>query len=216
MERENGNPLQYSSLGNPMDRGAWRATVHGVTKESDTTQRLKEKERERTWGWRWRPLSDKSGHPSCLLPLCSKEDLEEEQSFTAMMVHQYSIVYYNTGRSQSITAENQRKAIWHLVVTWIIQYCFSGLSIILGVWWTMFIEWINERLCVRAFQVDSVVSTSLQPHGLYSLPGSSIDAFLQSRMLEWVDIPFSRESSRPRDWTLISCVSCIGRWIPYH
>ena len=28
----NGNPLQYSSLGNPMDRGAWRATVHRVTK----------------------------------------------------------------------------------------------------------------------------------------------------------------------------------------
>ena len=28
----NGNPLQYSSLGNPIDRGAWRATVHGVTK----------------------------------------------------------------------------------------------------------------------------------------------------------------------------------------
>ena len=28
----NGNPLQYSCLGNPMDRGAWCATVHGVTK----------------------------------------------------------------------------------------------------------------------------------------------------------------------------------------
>ena len=28
----NGNPLQHSCLGNPMDRGAWRATVHGVTK----------------------------------------------------------------------------------------------------------------------------------------------------------------------------------------
>ena len=28
----NGNPLQYSCLENPMDRGAWRATVHGVTK----------------------------------------------------------------------------------------------------------------------------------------------------------------------------------------
>ena len=37
---ENGNLLQYSCLGNPMDRGAWKATVHGVTKESDTTQRL--------------------------------------------------------------------------------------------------------------------------------------------------------------------------------
>ena len=28
----NSNPLQYSSLGNPKDRGAWRATVHWVTK----------------------------------------------------------------------------------------------------------------------------------------------------------------------------------------
>ena len=28
----NGNPLQYSFLENPMDRGAWQATVHGVTK----------------------------------------------------------------------------------------------------------------------------------------------------------------------------------------
>ena len=28
----NGNPLQYSCLGNPMDRGVWRATVHGVAK----------------------------------------------------------------------------------------------------------------------------------------------------------------------------------------
>ena len=28
----NGNPLQYSCLGNPVDRGAWQATVHGVTK----------------------------------------------------------------------------------------------------------------------------------------------------------------------------------------
>ena len=28
----NGNPLQYSCLENPMDRGAWQATVHGVAK----------------------------------------------------------------------------------------------------------------------------------------------------------------------------------------
>ena len=28
----NGNPLQYSCLENPMDRGAWRATVHGVAR----------------------------------------------------------------------------------------------------------------------------------------------------------------------------------------
>ena len=33
----NGNLLQYSCLGNPTDRGAWWAIVHGVAKESDWT-----------------------------------------------------------------------------------------------------------------------------------------------------------------------------------
>ena len=36
----NGNPFQYSCLWNPMDKKPWQATVHGVTKESDTTQWL--------------------------------------------------------------------------------------------------------------------------------------------------------------------------------
>ena len=31
------NPLQYSDLGNPLDRGAWRTAVHGDAKESDMT-----------------------------------------------------------------------------------------------------------------------------------------------------------------------------------
>ena len=38
----NSNPLQNSCLGNPMDRGAWRATLHGIA-ESDMTQRLTSK-----------------------------------------------------------------------------------------------------------------------------------------------------------------------------
>ena len=32
-----GNPLQYSCLGNPTERGPWQATVHGVTEELDMT-----------------------------------------------------------------------------------------------------------------------------------------------------------------------------------
>ena len=35
--KRNGNPLQDSCLGNPMNREAWQATVHGVTKESGMT-----------------------------------------------------------------------------------------------------------------------------------------------------------------------------------
>ena len=37
----NGNPLQYSGLENSMGRGAWWATVHGVTKELDMTERAR-------------------------------------------------------------------------------------------------------------------------------------------------------------------------------
>ena len=33
-----GNALQYSCLEDPMDRGAWRVTVHEIAKESDTTK----------------------------------------------------------------------------------------------------------------------------------------------------------------------------------
>ena len=33
----NGNPLQYSCQGNPMDRGTWCAAVHEVAKDSDKT-----------------------------------------------------------------------------------------------------------------------------------------------------------------------------------
>ena len=36
-ERGNGNPLQYSCLGDPMERGAWWTTVHEVTKEMNMT-----------------------------------------------------------------------------------------------------------------------------------------------------------------------------------
>ena len=46
-----------------------------------------------------------------------------------------------------------------------------------------------------------------------SLPVSSIHGVLQARILEWVAISFSRESSQARDQTHIFCVSCIGGWV---
>ena len=48
---ENGNPLQNSYLENPMERGAWRATVHGVTQSGTTGQlRTAHKQRVNTRG----------------------------------------------------------------------------------------------------------------------------------------------------------------------
>ena len=47
----------------------------------------------------------------------------------------------------------------------------------------------------------------------YRLPSSSVHGILQARILKWVAISFSRESSLPRD---LSCVSCIGRWLLNH
>ena len=47
-----------------------------------------------------------------------------------------------------------------------------------------------------------------------SLPGSSLHGIFQARILEWVAISFSRRSSRPRDWTQVSCIvsRCFTVW----
>ena len=47
-------------------------------------------------------------------------------------------------------------------------------------------------------------------------PGSSVHGILQGRILMWAAISSSRGYFPPRDWTLASCVSYIGRWILYH
>ena len=50
----------------------------------------------------------------------------------------------------------------------------------------------------------------------HSLPGSSVHGIFPAWILEWVAISYSRGSPQFRDWTHISYISCIGRWIPYH
>ena len=49
-----------------------------------------------------------------------------------------------------------------------------------------------------------------------SPPGSSVHGILQARLLEWVAMPSSRGSSRPRDQTCVSFISGIGRRVLYH
>ena len=61
--------------------------------------------------------------------------------------------------------------------------------------WLVFSSWV----CAY-----SVVSNSLQPYGLYNLPGSSVHGTFQANMLEQVSISHSRGSSQPRDRTRFS------------
>ena len=58
----------------------------------------------------------------------------------------------------------------------------------------------------EALLVAQFCPTLWDPTGC-SPPGSSVHWTLQARILEWVAIPFSRESSWPRDWTWVSCIS---------
>ena len=50
----------------------------------------------------------------------------------------------------------------------------------------------------------------------HSPRGSYVHGILQARILEWVAVPSSRESSQPKDQTQVSYVSCIGRWVLHH
>jgi len=62
---------------------------------------------------------------------------------------------------------------------------------------------LNEIICVC---VCVCVWLSLYDPMDHRLPGS-VHGILQVRTLEWIAIPFSRGSSRPRDWTHISCIA---------
>ena len=68
--------------------------------------------------------------------------------------------------------------------------------------------------CMRTKSLQSYPTLCDSMDG--SPPGFSVHEILQARILEWVSMPSSRGSSQPRDWTHVSCVSCIGRRVLYH
>jgi len=90
-------------------------------------------------------------------------------------------------------------------------------------WWNTFLTWTlftgRLSLCIHVYV--RTCAQLLSRVWLFaamdcSPPGSSVHRILPARILEWVAISHSRGSSRPTDWTLISCVPCIGRGILYH
>ena len=82
---------------------------------------------------------------------------------------------------------HQLRSYWQFVEA--LQKAYSDMS-----------EWVKSLSCVRLGD----------PMACRSLPCSSVRGIFQARVLEWVAIFFSRGSSWPRDWTLVS--SMAGRF----
>ena len=69
---------------------------------------------------------------------------------------------------------------------------------------------VCARSCVCShIQLLAMLSTAAHQ-------GSSVHRIIQARIMDWGAILFSRGSSRPRDQTHISFISCVGSWILYH
>ena len=72
------------------------------------------------------------------------------------------------------------------------------------------IMYVRQHICAYVLSHFSCIWLFVTPwtvacHGIF-----------QARILDWVSIPTSRASYWPRDLTLLSYISCIGRWVLYH
>ena len=78
--------------------------------------------------------------------------------------------------------------------------------------WTKKTRVFGELMCMFSCSVTSDPSDAFD----CTQPGSSVHGIFQARMLEWITIYFSRESSRPRDQACVSYVLCIiGRFFTH-
>ena len=68
----------------------------------------------------------------------------------------------------------------------------------------------QENLCAKLLQLCPAFCDPIDCSPL----GSSVHGILQARILEWAAMPSSGGPSWCRGWTCVSCVSCIGRWLP--
>ena len=84
-----------------------------------------------------------------------------------------------------------------------------SLQILMAIWESNKLKVYTQavRPCDVCLCLFTQSCVALQPCGLHSPPGSSVHGILQARVLEWVAISSSRGSSRPRDWTLVSCIA---------
>ena len=100
------------------------------------------------------------------------------------------------------------KFTWTWYVIFLIYCWVQFANILLKIFAFMFTS--GAMLCAKSLEFRLTLCDSMGP------PGSSIHGILQARTLEWVAISSSSGSYGPRDWTFISYISGICRWVLYH
>ena len=181
----NGNPLQYSYLENPINREAWRGTVHGISKSQTGLS-------DRHFyfqGLRWSSLPIWMRLPGPLI------------------LSQVVLLLFPP-RVEHDLATKPPTFLWlATVLPFGTERRPRRLSLAYDKLWTKkpLCPGIPQGPAACLFLVTQSCPT-LRPHGLQ--PGSSsVLGIFPARILEWIAISFSRESSQPRDWIRISCLA---------
>ena len=103
---------------------------------------------------------------------------------------------------------------WVLLDVWHLGILYSDLSVSANRYETLSLKEVTSLLYSAVLSCFSCVRL-LWPADC-GPPGFSVHGILQTIILEWVAMPFSKGSSQARNWTRISCVSCIaGRFFTY-
>ena len=108
----------------------------------------------------------------------------------------------------------QTLAIWSLIPLPFLKAAWTSGSLWFTYCWSLAWRILSITLlaCAAAVAAKSLQSCLALCDPIDgSPPGSAAPGILQARTLEWVAISYSKRSSRPRDQTHVSCISCIGR-----
>ena len=204
----NGNSLQYSCLENPMDRGAWWATAHGVIRvrhdlglnhqsvhcPSGPVLWLLANELLSLYFWVWSVASDlrpwlrplrvvsqiKQSCGSCVWEPCWLSKLDVLKACLSRAV----LISWGAWCEVQMFCFSGRNSRF-----WVLSNCGSP-------WWGWKVKVLVTQSCPTLCNLVDC-----------SPPGSSIHGILQARIPEWVAIPLFRGSSQPRDRTQVCCIA---------
>ena len=195
--------LQYSYLGNPTDRGAWQATVHGVTKEPDMATKQKQQQ-----------IIIYSNGNKLWTNFGEVWDLPMQLPASFLSQTGDSRIYFNSSH-----------CIAHMILLLLIfctkeslpkSQCEYSLSC-----WHLYHLSITEAVWPRKYPLGNgpnigsccsvaIVFQLLSHVPLFSdtldcsLPNSFVHGISQARILEWVAISFFRGSFWLRNWTWVA------------